>query len=556
MSNDIRRRPEGALLRTYLSAAGVSQESFGKPHVGVATVATQVFSEKPFVRELGQTAASAIESEGGLVIRWDTVRSPELMTWGHADGYSFAWRDQLADFIESWTKQQALDALVLVGDATETLVGMAMAAARLNLPALIIPAGTTRSDNTPGKETNGTKKKTSADPYERLANYLFMNKKNADGPEKEVSQFEECRLNEEDHAGHVIDLVFEALGLCLPGLATAISQSPKQQELAYNTGSRVMALIKAGIGFRRALTLNSFTNAIRLNAALGGSIDAAIHLMALAGEAGVHLSLDLFDRVSRQTPQLCLLGGVGPSKATNTIEDLNQAGGVWAVLHAFKSQISPTNTLCGKGAMELARSTQIKDTRIIHATRPIRKQSGLGVLKGNLAVNGAVFLLNQVAAELQHFKGPVQIFENEIDAATAVNEGTVKKGDFLIVRGQGPKGGPGLRKLRILPALLESRGLNKSVPVLTDGRFPDKPSGLFISLVSPEGTVQGPLSVMKNGDEIVIDIEARVLSVRLTDTELRIRLARWQSPEPKVKRGFLERYSRYVSEVNEGAVLK
>jgi dihydroxy-acid dehydratase len=292
-----------------------------------------------------------------------------------------------------------------------------------------------------------------------------------------------------------------------------------------------------------------------LNAALGGSVDVAVHLMALGHETGVSLPWDLFNRIARETPQVCRLGGVGEKEA-HRIEDLDRAGGVWAIMNALKTQILPTTTINGKGALELAKAATIKDTQVISAYRPLLKQSGIGVLKGNLAPRGAVFLINQVIPTLNQFRGPVNIFENEIAAAQALSQGTIKKGSAIVVRGQGPRGAPGLRKLRILPALMESRGFNKTIPLFTDGRLPDTPAGLFVSVMSPESAVMGPLAVMKNGDLIEIDVPNRQLNVRLTDMDLKIRLSRWQTPETGTKRGFLERYSRSVSEANEGAVLK
>jgi dihydroxy-acid dehydratase len=243
-------------------------------------------------------------------------------------------------------------------------------------------------------------------------------------------------------------------------------------------------------------------------------------------------------------------------KQPHRLEDLDRAGGVWAVIHSFKSLVLPTPTITPKGALELARSAAIRDTHVIAAHRPIRKQSGIGVLRGNLAPRGAVFLHNQVTTDLMQVRGQAVVFDREIAAAEAISRGEVKKGSILIIRGQGPKGGPGLRRLRILPAVLESRGLNKFIPVITDGRLPDTPAGLFISFVSPEGATKGPLGILKNGDLIDIDIQNRTLGVRLTDTEMQIRYARWQAPESSAARGFLGRYSRLVSDANEGAVMK
>lgn len=287
---------------------------------------------------------------------------------------------------------------------------------------------------------------------------------------------------------------------------------------------------------------------------MGGSVDVAVHLMALAHEAGVALSVDTFDRIARETPQVCRLGGVG--EKNHSLEDLDRAGGVWAAMNGLKTLVAPTATLSGKGALELAKTNMIKDSQVIAANRPFAKQSGVGVLYGNIAPKGALILLNQVLPALAEFRGPAAIFENEIDAARAVSDGAVKKGSVLIVRGQGPRGGPGFRKLRVLPALLASRGWNKTMPLLTDGRLADAPAGLFVSAMSPEAAVAGPLAVLRTGDIVEFNVAQRRIGARLTDLELRIRVSRWQAPETKGRRGFLERYSRSVSEAHEGAVLK
>ncbi len=551
MGSDIRNRPEGALLRTYLSAAGIGPDAMKKPLIGVATVSTQIFSEKPDARDLGGAVTSGIEAAGGIAVRWDSVRSPDHVAWGHAESYSFAWRDQLADFIESWARQQALDGLVLVGDASQTLAGMAMAAARLNLPAIMVTSGARRWElsQQPTPE-EPFKKRRSNDPYELLTEALFL-KKGA----SHSDWFKECLLAQDNHASHALDLTLEALGVCLPGMVTAPPQSARRHELAYASGQRVVGLVGGSFSFRRVLSLNAFLNAIRLNAALGGAVDVAVHLMAIAHESGVALSMDMFDKIARETPQVCRLGGVG-DKDFHRIEDLDRAGGVWAIMNVMRDTVHPTTTICGKGALELARSSLVKDPHVISARKPYCKESGIGLLKGNLASIGAAFLLNQVSEELKEFRGPAVCFNNEIEAAYALAQGKVKKGSVLVVRGQGPKGGPGLPLLRVLPALMQGKGLNKQIPLLTDGRLPDTPEGLFISLVSPEAAVSGPMGVLRDGDVIELSIESRSLNVRLTDTDLKVRMARWQSPEPKAQKGFLDRYSRSVSEVHEGAVLK
>ena len=443
MSADIRRRPEGALLRIYLAAAGVAPEAISKPLIGVVTCSTQLFSEKPDAKNLGDAAASGVDAAGGLVVRWDTQRTPDLVTWGHAESYSFAWRDQFADFVESWARQEALEGIVLVGDSHKTLAAMTMAAARINLTAVIATTGAGAWVFRPAGDFSPPKK-APPDVYELLSATLFGKRKPTINGLREA--FQECRLVQDNHAAHAMDLALEALGVCLPGMATAPAGSARRHELAVQSGKRVVALAKSGHAFRSVLTPNAFSNAIHVSAALGGSIDVAIHLMAIAHEAGVPLTLDAFDRIARETPQLCRLGGVG-EKAPHRLEDLDHADGVWAVLHALRTT-APATTIAGKGASELARGAEIKDSSVIAAARPAAKQSGVGVLRGNLAPKGALFLIGQTLPALWKGEGTALVFDGEEDAARALSAGKHPKNAVIVVRGQGPRGGPGLRKLR------------------------------------------------------------------------------------------------------------
>jgi dihydroxy-acid dehydratase len=421
---------------------------------------------------------------------------------------------------------------------------MAMVMARLNCPSLIVTAGAVKWV---------VKSEDKNTPDDSFASGLLTDKKTAAAALDEAIRA--SLETQSAHSLHATDMMLEALGLTMPGMSTAAPGSDHQRSLAQISGERAVALIQAGHSARRILTTNAFNNAVRFNAALGGSIDSAIHLMAIAHEAGVMLGLEHFDKVSTETPHLCRLGGIG-LKAPHTIEDVDRAGGVWAVMNALKEKVSPITTVSGKGASELARTSVVKDGRVILASKPYAKQSGLGILRGNLAPRGAIYILNQAWAGLTMFRGPAMVFESERDAVAAIVEGPFKKGHAIVVRGQGPKGGPGLRKLRILPAVMEHKGLNKTTPLITDGRLPDVPVGLFISAASPEGVVPGPLAILKTGDVIDIDMTKRSMSVRLTEMDMRLRQTRWQPADNKARKGFLERYSRSVSDALEGAVLK
>lgn len=551
MAHDIRHRPEGLLHRLYLTAAGLDATAIQKPLIGVASSATQVFSENPDARDLGGAAASGIDAAGGISVRWDMPRSPDVMAWGHAESYGFAWRDQLADMVESWVRQEALDGLVLVGDAPETLAGMVMAAARLNVPAVVVTAGGKKWSESAKNHGNNQRKKNAPDALMIFSNLMAGTSKDG-GKGNDVTH--DGLVVPEDRCARSLDAVLEALGVTLPGMSTAPVQSVRRHELAFASGQRAVELAKSGYAIRRVLTQNAFANAVRIYSSLGGPTEVAVHLMAIAHEAGVALSMDFFDRIGAQTPRFVSLDGGSAEKPT-TLEELDSAGGVWAVLGMLKDRILPTTTVSGHGALELAKNSSVKDTRIV-PKKPLEKASGLGTLTGSLALRGSFFHRHQVMPSLERIQGPAALFEDERSAVAALHQNKIRKGSVIVVRGQGPRGGPGLRMLRLLPLALELRGWNKIFPVVTDGRLPIKPSGLFVSCVSPESAVSGPLAVMRTGDIVEIDVPARRLNVKLTSTEMQVRLARWRPSEGRGKRDFLERYARCVSEVSEGAVLK
>ena len=304
---------------------------------------------------MGDAAAGGIDTAGGLAVRWDTQRTPDLVTWGHAEGYSFAWRDQFADFVESWARQEALDGLVLVGDSHKTLAGMAMAAARPNLPAVIVTTGAAAWIYRPAA-AGSRQKKALPDAYELLSARV-VRKEKADGRGRRTA-FQACRLAQDNHAAHASIWRWRRLGVCLPGMATAAGASRRgATNWRWRPGKRVMALAQSGHAFRSVLTPNAFSNAIRVSAALGGSTDVAVHLMALAHEAGVTLVVG-YVRSHRPRNAAGLPLGRRNGKAPHRLDDLDRAGGVWAVMHTLKAAAPAATTLSGKGASELAKGAR------------------------------------------------------------------------------------------------------------------------------------------------------------------------------------------------------
>lgn len=417
-------------------------------------------------------------------------------------------RDLLADETEYLASAAGVDGLVLAAESGEGVAGLLLGAARANKPAILAPARMARA---------------------------------ADGPE-------------EDYPSCAFFLLAEVMGLTLPGASTAPGGSPEQVVLSEAAGRRAAELVAQNFTVRRVLMVNSFMNAIRADAALGGSPASVLFLLALAQEAGVKLSLDAFSEIGHRTPEICRL--YGPKG--HRLADLHAAGGVAALLAALKGQWLPHSTVSGRGVNELAKAARVKDGRVLRARGPYRESGGLLVLRGNLAPQGAVLRPGEdLARKPAVFSGAARVYDSFEAALTAVAGKKIQKGDVVVVRYEGPRGGPGLRPLTAIRGLLGAQGLAGSVALFTDGTWgPPTGEGLALELAAPEATEPSALSIVRDGDRVTIDVPARRVNVHLTDTDTKVRLARWQAPAPKARNGFLARYARSVGTVLEGAVLK
>ncbi len=355
------------------------------------------------------------------------------------------------------------------------------------------------------------------------------------------------------YTANTMACITEALGMSLPGVGATPAVMSEKRRLAFETGVKIVELVKNRITARKILTKEAFYNAITVDMALGGSTNTVLHIKAIANEAGIELPLEIFDEVSRKTPHIV---NIIPS-GEHYMEDLYRAGGIPAVLHRLKDKIYSNPTVSGIDIKEIARKAQIFDEDVV---RPIEKayhkEGGVAILKGNLAPDGAVVKQTAVSPKMLKFEGTARCFDSEEDAMKAILDGKIKEGDVIVIRYEGPSGGPGMREMLSPTSAITGMGLNESVALITDGRFSGGTRGPCIGHVSPEAAQGGPIALLKDGDRILIDIPKRKLEVKLSESELKKRAKEWKPPKPKIKKGYLLRYARMVSSADKGAILE
>jgi dihydroxy-acid dehydratase len=355
------------------------------------------------------------------------------------------------------------------------------------------------------------------------------------------------------YTANTMACVTEALGMSLPDCATALAVSAEKRRIAFESGRRVVELVREGINPRSIMTAAAFENAIMVDLALGGSTNTVLHIPAMAHEAGIDLPLEAFDRLSRTTPHIAnmLPGG------EHFLEDLDAAGGIPAVMRRLKERLNDSMTVGGRTVHQIANDAVVADQTVIRPiNRPYHKEGGIAILRGNLAPGGAVVKQSAVSANMMKFDGAARIFDSEERAMKSIMQGAVRPGDVVVIRYEGPKGGPGMREMLSPTAAIAGMGLAESVALITDGRFSGGTRGPCIGHISPEAMEGGPIAIIKDGDRIRIDIPKRKLELLLSDKEIKDRLSRWKRPEPKIKKGWLARYARLVSSAGTGAVMK
>jgi dihydroxy-acid dehydratase len=462
--------------------------------------------------------------------------------------YSLASRELIADMVETVAEAHRLDGLVLLTNCDKITPGMLMAAGRLNIPSIVVTAGPMFSGHFRGRRLNLT-----SDTFEAVGKF-----KKGLIKREELDNLEMCACPgagscQGMYTANTMACVTESLGMSLEGCATALAVSSKKRRLAFESGRRITELVKKNITPRKIMNMKAFENAVMIDLALGGSTNTVLHIPAIAHDAGIKLPLEIFDRLAKKTPHIAdmLPGG------KNYLEDLENAGGIPAVLKRLKEKLNDNITVTGRSIYKIADAAEIYDDDVIRPlNRAHHKQGGIAILKGNLAPDGAVVKQSAVAAGMVQFRGKAIVFDSEEKAMKAVLAGRVKSGHVVVIRYEGPKGGPGMREMLSPTSAIAGMGLSESVALITDGRFSGGTRGPCIGHVSPEAMEGGTIAVVKDGDLIDIDIPKRTLTLCVKDDEIAKRIKAWKKPLPKIRKGYLARYARFVSSANEGAIMK
>jgi len=551
-SDKIKKGISRAPHRSLLMADGYEKWEIERPWVGIANAYNSIIPGHMHLRSLVEAVKAGIYAAGGLPLEFPTIGVCDGLAMNHEGmRYSLASREHIMDSIEIMAKAHGFDALVLVPNCDKIVPGMAMAAARLNIPAIILSGGPMLA----GRDVD----KNVVD----LSSMFEAVGKCAAGviTEDELGKLESiacptCGSCSGMFTANTMNCMMEALGLALPGNGTIPAVFSERIRLAKATGRAIMQLLYKGITPRTILTKVAFINAIAVDMALGGSTNTALHLPAIAWAAGLDLPLSLFDQMSRRCPHICSMSPGGRYH----IEDLFFAGGVQGVMSRLLEAgliDGDLITVTGKTVAENLAEVRVLDDEVIRPVdRPYHAEGGLAVLYGRLAPDGAVVKQSAVSPEMMMHTGPARIFDSEEEATEAIFSGKIKAGDVVIIRYEGPKGGPGMREMLGPTSALAGMGLDKCVALITDGRFSGATRGASIGHVSPEATEGGPIGLLKDGDLIVIDIPARKLDVEVSDEELSLRRKQWKPILRKLDSPFLERYRAFVTSGAKGAVLE
>jgi len=547
-SDTIKQGLERTPHRALLKGTGVPQSQMDKPFIGVATSFTDLIPGHVGMRDLERFIEKGVHTGGGHAFFFGIPGVCDGMAMGHKGmHYSLPTRELIADMVESVAEAHRLDGLVLLTNCDKITPGMLMAAARLNIPCIVVTAGPMMS----GRGQSGRQFSFVSDTFEAMARYKagVINDK-----ELQVCEDNACPgmgSCQGLFTANTMAILTETMGMSLPRCGTALAVSALKRRIAFASGEKIVDLVLNDVKPRDIMTRAAFENAIRVDLALGGSSNTVLHLLAIAREAGVELPLELFDTLGKDTPQLASMNPAGE----HFMEDLDIAGGVAGVFKQLGSKIKDTQTLFGLTTHQLAESIQNVDEEVIRPLgNPIKKEGGIAILTGNIAPKGAVVKQSGVSAPMMQFEGTARCFDAEELAMAAIMEGKITSGDVVVIRYEGPKGGPGMREMLAPTAAIMGMGLGDSVALITDGRFSGGTRGPCIGHISPEAAEGGPIALVKEGDRIRLDIPARTLELLVDEATLAERRATWKAPEPKIKGGWLARYAKVVTSAHTGAV--
>lgn len=548
-SDKIKKGYEHAPHRALLYGTGVDKSDFGKPFIGIASSASDLIPGHVNMEELERYIERGVSAGGGAPFKFTVSGICDGIAMGHMGmKYPLASRELIADMIETVATANCLDGIVCLTNCDKITPGMLMAVGRLDIPAVIVSAGPMLTGVHDNRRLSLVR-----DTFEAVGRY-----KQDEIDLEELENLERCACPgagscQGMYTANTMNCLTEAMGMSVTGCGSSLAVSARKKRIASRSGKQVVKLIEKGISSRDILKKKAFHNAIMADMALGGSTNTVLHLIAIANEAEVELKLEDFDKISRSIPNITHLRPAGD----HFMEDLDAAGGVPAVLNRIKDKLNPAQTVNLKGIKQIADEATVSNSKVIKpVSEPYYKEGGIAILHGNLAPEGAVVKQSAVSEQMMNFKGNVRIFESEEAAIENIMDKKVRKGDVVVIRYEGPKGGPGMREMLSPTSAISGMGLENDVALITDGRFSGGTRGPCIGHVSPEAAARGPIAILKEGDTINIDIPNRKLEVEISNEEIESRLKNLKLKPPKIKRGYLARYAKLVTSASTGAVFE
>ena len=550
-SDAVKKGMQQAPHRSLFNALGLTEEEMNRPLVGIVSSYNEIVPGHMNLDKIVQAVKMGVAMAGGTPIMFPAIAVCDGIAMGHTGmKYSLVTRDLIADSTEAMAMAHQFDALVMVPNCDKNVPGLLMAAARVNVPTVFVSGGPMLAGHVKGQ------KRSLSSMFEAVGSYAAGTMTEEDVKEFEAKVCLTCGSCSGMYTANSMNCLTEVLGMGLQGNGTIPAVYSERIKLAKKAGMQVMEMLRRDIRPRDIMTKEAFLNALTVDMALGCSTNSMLHLPAIAHEAGVELDMELANEISAKTPNLCHLAPAGPTY----IEDLNEAGGVYAVMNELnKKHLLNLDcmTVTGKTVGENIEKCYNKNPEVIRPVEnPYSQTGGLAILKGNLAPDTGVVKRSAVAPEMLVHEGPARVFDCEEDAIAAIKGGKIVAGDVVVIRYEGPKGGPGMREMLNPTSAIAGMGLGSSVALITDGRFSGASRGASIGHVSPEAAVGGPIALVEEGDIIKINIPENSLNVDISDEEMAARRAKWQPRQPKVTTGYLARYAHLVTSGNRGAILE
>lgn len=547
MKKGIERAPHRSLFK----AAGLTDEEINRPIIGIANSSNEIIPGHIHLATIADAVKRGILAAGGTPLEFSTIGVCDGIAMNHIGmKYSLGSRELIADSIEIMATAHPFDGLVLIPNCDKIIPGMLIAAARLNIPAILVSGGPMLAGEYRGQKISVT------NVFEAVGRAASKSITDEELHDIECAACPGAGSCAGLFTANSMNCLTEALGMALPFNGTIPAVMADRIRLAKESGRKILELVKKKITPRKILTREAFENALAIDMAIGGSSNTALHLPAIAHYAGIELTLKEINPISQKTPHLCTLSPAGP----HHMEDLHRAGGISAILHELLTHgLIHGNALTVTGATveHNIKNREILDTGVIRKfEKPVHRDGGLAVLVGNIAPDGCIVKQAAVDSSMLKHSGPARVFTSEEDAVKAIMSGAIKKGDVVVIIYEGPKGGPGMREMLTPTSVIAGMGLDKDVALITDGRFSGATRGASIGHVSPEAASGGPIAIVREGDIVEIDIPGKRINVKLSDAEISQRLSAWKPSKPKITSGYMHRYAHFVSSADRGAVFE